>query len=293
MSSSQPKITSATCPKCKQGFKFKRLPKMAAIVCPHCSAKIRLTRKASKTGPAEQPTSDSKTKSNKPREANPTPSKPARAVVPELPDDKTKTAGAIQNDSQAGDLSNLETSRKRQPASLNELEIGESSAPELSELEAEDDFPNIRTGRKRARFDLDQLDDVDSEPANLADLESQDQPLDSSEISSSETDAVVSKGNDRETDDAIQAKSNLANELLPPKFLVPDIEADENAVILPTAGGGLQVVDKTEVRVMHEGRSVKLVSLSRDELKRVRLIENLVALLIAGIMLAIAVWLVL
>ena len=73
---------------------------------------------------------------------------------------------------------------------------------------------------------------------------------------------------------------------------MPDIEADENAVILPTAAGGLQVVDKTEVRVMHEGRSVKLVSLSPGELKRVRLIENLVALLIAGIMLAIAVWLV-
>lgn len=72
-----------------------------------------------------------------------------------------------------------------------------------------------------------------------------------------------------------------------------DIEADENAVVLPTAAGGTQVVDRTEVTVSHGGQTVKLVASSPEELKRLRLIENLVALVIAGIMLAIAVWLVL
>ena len=113
-----------------------------------------------------------------------------------------------------------------------------------------------------------------------------DQPINDSE--KSETEVSPSKPlepGDQELDSA--------DDLLPPKFLVADIEADKNAVVLPTAGGGFQVVDKTEVRVMHEGRAVKLVSLSPDELKRVRLIENLVALLIAAVMLAIAAWLVL
>ena len=90
-----------------------------------------------------------------------------------------------------------------------------------------------------------------------------------------------------------EAGIDLADDLLPPKFLVPDIEADANAVVLPSAGGGFQVVDKTAVRIIHEGRPVELVSLSPEELKRVRLIETLVALVIAGIMLVIAAWLVL
>lgn len=82
-------------------------------------------------------------------------------------------------------------------------------------------------------------------------------------------------------------------DLLPPKFLVADIEEDESVVVLPTAAGGIQVVDKTEVTVSHGGKTVTLVALEPEELKRVRLIENLVALVIAGIMLAIALWLVL
>ena len=119
------------------------------------------------------------------------------------------------------------------------------------------------------------FDTVDSKPPNL---DSSEQPAQSEP---------------RESKPDLDTASDLADDLLPPKFLVPDIEADENAVVLPSADGGFQVVDKTAIRVMHEGRPVELVSLSPAELKRVRLIENLVALLIAGIMLAIAAWLVL
>ena len=146
--------------------------------------------------------------------------------------------------------------------------------PHLLSLEEDDGIPDVRKRRKKARFDLDQIDDLKAESPEL--VKSGDSQDESS--------------NAKPTP---EVKIDLADDLLPPKFLVPDIEADENAVVLPTAAGGFQVVDKTEVRVMHEGRAVKLVSLSPEELKRVRLIENLVALLIAGIMLAIAVWLVL
>jgi len=82
-------------------------------------------------------------------------------------------------------------------------------------------------------------------------------------------------------------------DLLPPKFLIADIESNENAVVLPAAGGGTQVVDTSEIRVTHEGRSVTLMVLTPEERARTRLIENILALVIAGIMLAIAVWLVL
>ena len=80
------------------------------------------------------------------------------------------------------------------------------------------------------------------------------------------------------------------NSLLPPKFLVADIEANENAVVLPSATGGTQVVSRTEVTVSHGGQTIKLVASSPEELKRIRLIENVVAVVIAAIMLAIAVW---
>ena len=80
------------------------------------------------------------------------------------------------------------------------------------------------------------------------------------------------------------------NSLLPPKFLVADIEANENAVVLPSATSGTQVASRSEVTVSHNGKTIKLVTSSPEELRRIRLIENLIALVIAGIMLAIAVW---
>jgi len=46
MSASKSKIKSATCTKCKQGFKFKRVPKMTSVVCPHCNATIRQVKPA-------------------------------------------------------------------------------------------------------------------------------------------------------------------------------------------------------------------------------------------------------
>jgi len=80
------------------------------------------------------------------------------------------------------------------------------------------------------------------------------------------------------------------NSLLPPRFLVADIEANENAVILPSATSGTQVASRTEVTVSHGGQTIKLVASSPEELRRIRMIENLVAVVIAGIILAIAVW---
>ena len=170
MSSSQPKITSAKCPKCKQGFKFKRLPDMAAIVCPHCSAKIRLTRKKSSTGSPEPPRSSPQTKSKQP-EAAPKKDRPPRLPLPELSTDKTKAPNASEIEPQVDDFANLNTPRKRQPANLNDLQVGDSSAPGLGELGEDESFPEINPRRKKSRIDFDQLGEIDSEPASLADLE--------------------------------------------------------------------------------------------------------------------------
>ena len=87
-----------------------------------------------------------------------------------------------------------------------------------------------------------------------------------------------------------QSKLEDENSLLPPMFLVADIEANENAVILPSATDGTQVVSRTEVTVSHGGQTIKLVTSSPEELRRIRLIENVVAVVTAAIMLAIAVW---
>ena len=310
MSSSQPKIKSATCPKCKQGFKFERVLEMASVVCPHCSAKIRLTRKK-KSSSTEQSQDDSQANKDS-RETERTQKQSPRLPVPELDVSKAKRSDAINPAPPADDFSNIDIPGNRQQASFDGLQVGGSDDSETAELDAAkkiDDLPNIRTRRNRERVDFSNLaiDDVESEIPDLNALQQADQrALASKRLSASSletnqsvedeiasADQADSEESKTEPPEVSDKESDLAENLLPPKFLVPDIEADENAVVLPTAGGGFQVVDKTEVRVMHEGRVVKLVSLSPEELKRVRLIENLVALLIAAIMLAIAAWLVL
>ena len=371
MSSSQPKITSVTCPKCKQGFKFERVPKMTAVVCPHCDAKIRLTRKKSKSKTAEQPRDNPQPKDSGSREGKLKSTKPPRLSIPELSAPETEAPDAVDEEPQTDDFPTINTRRRRPRVNLTEFQFEDSDDSEAEDLDApeeeEGDFPFIQTRRKRKRVGFDDLDlgDHESEPPKLVDpepsevTEPDDTPavntrrklnkpvkldqmqldelaepkanalerkpqrkqrkpttkpdlvperrslppaaptIDSTRDSASiaaQTD-LDSENDLKEAGDSSQAEADeekdLANDLLPPKFLVPDIEADQNAVVLPTAGGGVQVVDKTEVRVMHEGRAVKLVALSPEELKRVRLIENLVALLIAAIMLAIAIWLVL
>ena len=294
MSSSQSKITSATCPKCKQGFKFERVPKMASVVCPHCDAQIRLTRKKSKSKSTKQSAVDPPVK-DEPQ---------ARKQHP-----KSKTPDAGEAEQPRDDFSKIDVARKQQQVSFDGLEIGgsdddDSELTEQDPIEEAGDVVNIRTGRERKQVDLSNLtiDDEESAGPNLDalhELPPQRRSVSLPEANRSSDDEIVSVGQTKTAASNIdqpepdEEARDSESDLLPPKFLVSDIEADDNAVVLPAAGGGFQVVDKTEVHVMHEGRAVKLVSLSPEELKRVRLIENLIALLIAAIMLAIAAWLVL
>ena len=289
---------------------------MPSVVCPHCSSKIRLTRKK-KTTSTEQPSGGTQ-KNDQSRDAEQVQKKAPRLPVPELSVPDSETLDAVEHEHAANDLPNIDVSRKRRQINLDGLEIGGLHNSELadratSETGEGDGVPIIKPRRNRKQVKLDNLSlgDTESEPS----LDTIQQPTQPdlvperrSSISSEMNQSVDNKfgiaieaGNaSKEGKPAVSQKADEqgeaidpADDLLPPKFLVADIEADGNAVVLPAAGGGLQVVDKTEVRVMHEGRAVKLVSLSPEELKRVRLIENLVALVIAAIMLAIAVWLVL
>ena len=285
---------------------------MTSIVCAHCDAKIRLTRKKSKPKPPEQPSGNSQA----------TDETPPRLPVPDFFNDNEHVTDAVDPDprvdepqvEQVDDLPKIKTRRKRRSINLDGFESDEPSEsrqadlseltnlpeptdlPEPSQLPDEADFPNIRTRRKKVRLSLDQLDEAESASPDFADISTEPKSVLRNPLVPDTSDAELPE-TVAEPNDASRPKPkieiDLADDLLPPKFLVPDIEADVNAVVLPTAGGGLQVVDKTEVRVMHEGQSVKLVSLSPEELKRVRLIENLVALVIAAIMLAVAVWLLL
>ena len=233
------------------------------------------------------------------------------------PSPDSETLDTVEPEHPANDLPNIDVSRKRRQINLDGLQIGGLYNSELadratSETDEGDGVPNIKPRRNRKQVKLDNLSlgDSESEP-NLDTIQQPTQPdlvperrsSISSEMNQSVDKfgiAIEADNASKESGPAVSQKADEpgeaidpADDLLPPKFLVADIEADGNAVVLPAAGGGLQVVDKTEVRVMHEGRAVKLVSLSPEELKRVRLIENLVALVIAAIMLAIAVWLVL
>ncbi len=276
MSSSKPKNTPATCPKCKHRFEFERVPKMVSVVCPHCDAKIRLKRKKREAPSATRPPScPAATASTAETEVAPEPRadiitggrrlrSKSRSAPPPAP--KLPTPDPV-------------VPQRRYPRPSNAT-VGnaDTAAPTTSE--------KLPTPSPVAPPKLSTPDPVIPDPLdepNPFNLPGQD-------VVAAVAVAVAS------TDQAELAdlpEQVLENDLLPPKFLVPDIEADENAVVLPTAAGGTQVVDRTEVTVTHGGQTIKLVASTPEELRKIRLIENLVALLIAGIMLAIAVWLVL
>ena len=241
---------------------------MASVVCPHCDAKIRLARKK-KPSSTEQPVGDSQT-NEKPRESEQTQKKLPRSRVPGTVVPETKAADGSDTGRQADDSANSDISGKGQQDN-DGLQIGDLDKSETADFVSERESVSSSEG---------------TSPENSS-------PEGSLLLGDKIVSADQAKLEPRSSESEPNEESELADDLLPPKFLVPDIETDQNAVVLPAVGGGFQVVDKTEVRVMHEGRAVKLVSLSPEELKRVRLIENLVALLIAGIMLAVAAWLVL
>jgi DNA-directed RNA polymerase subunit RPC12/RpoP len=83
--------------------------------------------------------------------------------------------------------------------------------------------------------------------------------------------------------------------LLPPRFDVLDptrmrlsTGKDQFKVFLPDGKGGTQQVDQRLVRVEHEGEQVSLVAMTEKEKRRRRLIQNIVAIVIGIIIMAIA-----
>ena len=402
MSSSNSKITSVACPKCKQGFKFKRVPKMAAVTCPHCGVEIRLTRKKKKPTSTEQPPVDADSQSSQspaeaveeadgfpviktrrtrkrvnldgfkidpdePEVASSEGAEPEAEEADGFPVIKTRRPrkrlnldgiqiGEIEIDpeppatsvppSSVTDSLEIKTRRPRKRVKLEEVKLDEGIKPQAPaksktdavpkrrsksvpksiadaaevtkpDVEPPVDLPKLKKRRPRKSVKLDkvQLEEppkpvvperrvpsvseaaVESpkvaEPAVLGKPAVPDEPAapappeDAGAVESKKKDSV-----DLVEDDSV-GEGDPVVDLLPPKFLVADIETNENAVVLPAAGGGTQVVDTSEIRVTHEGRSVTLVVLTPEERARMRLIENILALVIAGIMLAIAVWLVL
>lgn len=243
MSASKSKIKSATCTKCKQGFKFKRVPKMTSVVCPHCNATIRVKRSKSQSA-----STDSGQQDDQPLTQDPAQVKPARLPVPGLAVSQVEFPDMEESMLDVVDVPGIKTRRTREETLADVGQAEDDSSPKLKASQP-----------------------IVSEPAFVT--------PEAESVSASENESID------QVEDGV--------DLLPPKFLVADIEEDESVVVLPTAAGGIQVVDKTEVTVSHGGKTVTLVALEPEELKRVRLIENLVALVIAGIMLAIALWLVL
>ena len=268
MSASKSKIKSATCTKCKQGFKFKRVPKMTSVVCPHCNATIRVKRSQSQSA-----STDSGQQDDQPLTQDPAQVKPARLPVPGLAVSQVEFPDMEESMLDVVDVPGIKTRRTREET-LADVEQAE-----------DDSSPNIKVHRSRRK-------NVDEKARPTRSIDSPklkaSQPI-VSEPAFVTPEAESVSASENESIDQVEDGVDL----LPPKFLVADIEEDESVVVLPTAAGGIQVVDKTEVTVSHGGKTVTLVALEPEELKRVRLIENLVALVIAGIMLAIALWLVL
>lgn len=89
--------------------------------------------------------------------------------------------------------------------------------------------------------------------------------------------------------------------LLPPRFDVLDplrmrprnSGNDQYKVFLPDGDGGTKLVDQRLVRVEHEGSQVSLRAMTEKEKQRRRWIQNLIAIVIGIIIMAIAFWLLL
>ena len=86
--------------------------------------------------------------------------------------------------------------------------------------------------------------------------------------------------------------------LLPPQFNVLDPElialntgSKQTKVLLPDGKGGTKQVDRRLVRVEHAGEQVSLLTMSEKERSRRRMIQNLIAIVIGIIIMAIAFWL--
>jgi len=86
--------------------------------------------------------------------------------------------------------------------------------------------------------------------------------------------------------------------LLPPQFDVLDPAMialntgnKQTKVLLPDGKGGTKQVDRRLVRVEHAGEQVSLMTMSEKERNRRRMIQNLIAIVIGIIIMAIAFWL--
>ena len=250
--------------------------------------KPRRKRKPPKTKPKAKPKPTAKPKLDLPQQVDPPapPAKPKAKVQPPTPPDLVPKRRSLNVPAPTFD-STLDVKSKNQPKPKPKAQPEPEARPEPTPT-APEPTPTTPEPTPTAADPIEAPEAIVAEPKFQSLVEDENTSTDQAEPETVESDSdssPVAIGPEEEVEPA--------DHLLPPKFLVADIEADQNAVVLPSAGGGFQVVDKTAVRVMHEGRTVELVSLSPDELKRVRLIENLVALLIAAVMLAIAVWLVL
>ena len=81
--------------------------------------------------------------------------------------------------------------------------------------------------------------------------------------------------------------------LLPPTFTVPDPArmnrlsrtSGNESVLLPDGSGGLQAVDDRMVTIFHQGQEYQLVAMTPAQRRRRRLIHNLVAIVIGGLLL--------
>ena len=95
--------------------------------------------------------------------------------------------------------------------------------------------------------------------------------------------------------DLTEARKESIDHLLPPRFDVPDpsrlpvdMRKRRSKVLLPDGEGGTTQFDERVMRVEHEGHQFSLVSLSPEQKARRRLIQNIIAIVIGIIIMAVA-----
>ena len=274
---------------------------MASIICPHCSTKIRLTRKPKEPISPRPPTED-QTQAKAKKLPTPDPARPDRnepqTTTPEDPNGFPKII--TRRTRKRVNLNNLKLAKPDQPGAIQPLtptRLKQQSTnvpppevkPPSNTQRTPSDGSSILPAGRRLRGNSPTKPNLVSKtntPSSQTTCNSRQNKLDNSP---EHTEAEI----DTENVGTDHSKREDEISLLPPKFLVADIEANQNVVVLPSATGGTQVVSRTEVTVSHGDQTIKLVASSPEELQRIRLIESLVAVVIAGIMLAIAVWILL
>lgn len=283
------KATVKRCPSCDGEFRVADKHKHQPVACPHCGDTVSPGGKGRSSTDADMfaPGHQSNPKSDKPtiqvRTGKKKPGKKKAATKISLPQPPSVKPPAPEEPTpqptlpKPVSLPKPDLSQKRQPDPAAEQA---TPKPNQSKTPPKITEPAAPTNKKKTA----------TTPPKASET-TQKHP-------SAEKDSTAEKPGTSETPDR-SAASSVAHRL-PPKFTAVDpgdmyaeARGEDHKVILPDGDGGFQRIDSRVVHVHRDGKKVQLYSAPKEKKERRRFLQNILAILIGILVLAVAFYLLL